>query len=359
MKTILKALNIVGIESAVPTKRHSFVETPPPFTEEEIQKIYKLTGIYSRRIADKKFCASDLCLFAAQRLLARLDWDPKSIDVLIFVSQGPDYPLPATACLMQSYLGLPLTAACFDVTLGCSGFTYGLFIANQLLQNSTGKRALILCGDTATRNLSKEAKPLFGDAGSAAAIEYTPDWPDSYAVMGTDGRGGKYIALESGGSRGAIDLDDMPSAIEHLHSLGHKATLQLNGSAIFSFSLQILPPLMNELMDFAQIALNDVDMFIMHQANKFILEHLRKKLGVSEEKYIIDLEDFGNTSSASIPLAMCNKLVDFYSNIPKKTVLTGFGVGWSWLSILTDIKPRIPFELVEMPDDITPLKLEQ
>lgn len=360
MEAIIKSVKMVGMQAAVPIERHSFVENPGIFTQEEVNKVYESTGIHSRRILKKSLCTSDLCIFATKELLNRLDWDPKSIDVLIFVSQGPDYSLPATACLMQSYLGLPQTAACMDLTLGCSGFVYAYWIASQLLHSSNGKRALVLCGDTASRNVGDNALLLFGDAGCATALEYDANWSDSHVVVGTDGTGGQHIAVRVGGGRFPL----IPKEVQHLDKnqwaqIIKEVSLNLNGAAIFSFTLKVVPALIQSLLELAQVNMNDVDMCVMHQANKFILEHLRKKIDIPPEKYLIDMKDFGNTSSASIPLAMCNKLGDFFMKTPRKTIMAGFGVGWSWGAIIADVQMQVQPEVIEMPDDVEPLPLKQ
>ncbi|MCL2913064.1 ketoacyl-ACP synthase III [Shewanella corallii] len=361
MEAIIKSVRIAGMQAAVPPHRHSYVETPEFFTQEEADKVYASTGIHSRRILPTHLCASDMCLAAAESLLENLGWEASSVDVLIYVSQDADYALPATACLMQHRLGLPRTAACLDVSLGCSGFIYGTWIASQLLNSSSGKRALVLCGDTSSRHLLPEdrgTKPLFGDAGVATALEFDPDWPDSYAVFGTDGTGGQHIAVPAGGRRHPT-MPEKESWDEPTHDRLYKdSRLQLNGAEVFSFTLKVVPKLVKETLALANITADDLDMCVMHQANAFILEHLRKKAKIDKEKYLIDMADFGNTSSASVPLAICHKLTDFFDGEPKKVLLGGFGVGWSWGAIVADIG-KMPAGIVEIADDFPPLQLAQ
>lgn len=362
MDATIKSVKISGMQAAVPIHRHSYIETPEIFSQEEARKIYASTGIRSRRILPKHLCASDMCLAAAESLLKELDWDPNSIDVLIYVSQDADYALPATACLLQSRLGLPNTAACMDISLGCSGFVYGTWVASQLLNSSSGKRALVLCGDTSSRHLMPDDKgtlPLFGDAGVATALEYDPKWPDSFATFGTDGTGGQHIAVKAGGRRNpTIPEKIQPDQSEKIQ-LYKDSRLHLNGAAVFSFTLKVVPKLISDALKLASLNINDVDMFVMHQANHFILEHLRKKAGIAPEKYIIDMEEFGNTSSASVPLAICHQLSNFFATSSKKIMLGGFGVGWSWGAIITDIGPIVSPKIIEIADDFKPLSLEQ
>ncbi|WP_372872421.1 3-oxoacyl-ACP synthase III family protein [Shewanella sp.] len=349
------------MHAVVPPHRHSYVDTPGLFTQEEADKVYASTGIHSRRILPKHLCASDMCVAAAERLLTSLGWAPDSVDVLIFVSQDSDYSLPATACLMQTRLGLPQTAACLDVSLGCSGFVYGAWIASQLLNSSSGKRALVLCADTSSRHLLPDDRgtlPLFGDAGVATALEFDPEWPDSYAVFGTDGTGGQHIAVKAGGRRNPCMPEPEPFDDETQARLYRDTRLYLNGAAVFSFTLKVVPKLVKDVLALAGQQADSLDMVVMHQANQFILEHLRKKTGVAAEKYLIDMKDFGNTSSASVPLAICHRLGDFFTE-RRKMLLGGFGVGWSWGALITDIQMDAPPALTEITDDFAPLALEQ
>lgn len=362
MHATLKSIKIAGMQAAVPRHRHSYVETPDIFSQEEANKIARTTGIHSRRILPNHLCASDMCIKAAEGLLKDLDWEPGSVDVLIFVSQDADYALPATACLMQNRLGLPQTAACMDIPLGCSGFVYATWIAGQMLQNSSGKRALILCGDTSSRHLMEDDRgtlPLFGDAGVATALEYDESWPDSYAVFGTDGSGGQHISVKAGGRRNpTIPGHDALSDTERVQ-LYKDSRLHLNGAAVFTFTLKVVPKLIRETLEYANLEIDDIDMFVMHQANKFILDHLRKKAGIDPDKYLVDMEQFGNTSSASVPLAICHQLSETLSQGTHKVMLGGFGVGWSWGAIVTDMGPVGALKVIEIEDDFSTLTLEQ
>ncbi|WP_434940375.1 3-oxoacyl-ACP synthase III family protein [Shewanella sp. HL-SH8] len=362
MKAVIKSVKIAGMQAAVPPHRHSYVETPDIFTQEEADKIYASTGIHSRRILPKHLCASDMCIAAAETLLKRLNWAPESVDVLIYVSQDSDYALPATACLMQHRLGLSQDAACLDVSLGCSGFVYGTWLASQMLNGSDGQRALVLCGDTSSRHLLPDDRgtlPLFGDAGVATALQFDENWTDSYAVFGTDGTGGQHIAVKAGGRRNPTMPELEARSSEEEQKLYKESRLYLNGAAVFSFTLKVVPKLIRESLALANIEADSLDMVVMHQANQFILEHLRKKAKIPQDKYLIDMADFGNTSSASVPLAICHKLGDFFETDTKKVMLGGFGVGWSWGAIITDMGPILAPQIIEISDDFEPLTLVQ
>lgn len=353
MKATIEGVRIAGVRAVVPRQRHSFVEDPGIFTEEEARKLHAGIGVYERRILPRPYCASDLCRAAAEGLLQQLGWDPASVDVLIFVSQDADYVLPVTAAVLQRHLGLPTSAACFDVTLGCSGFVYGTWMAARLLSGSA-KRALVLCGDNSTRWLHPDDKatlPLFGDAGSATALEIDPDATPMHVSLGTDGGGAKHIFVKAGGKRDCLIPTDPPRSEAEMARLYRDARLHLNGAEVFTFTLRAVPGLLKEAMADAGVTVGDLDYVVPHQANKMMLDHIRKKIGCDPAKYIIDMEKYGNTSSASVPLALCSRLGGELESGRRKLLLAGFGVGWSWGTILADIGPIPAPTVAELPDD--------
>jgi 3-oxoacyl-[acyl-carrier-protein] synthase III len=359
MKATIRGIRIAGMQAAVPIPRHSFVETPEHLTPDEARKLYAAIGVHERRIAPAGILASDLCVAAAEALIDDLGWARDSIEVLVLVTQGPDYLLPATACLIQNRLGLPTRCAAFDVNLGCSGFVYGTWIAAQLLSGSEGKRALLLCGDVSTRLLhpdDRATRPLFGDAGTATALEKSADAAPIHIVLGTDGGGGRHISIKAGGLRHNLveALRREPAENETLYQEAH---LHLNGPEVFNFTLRAVPGLIREALDYAGLAVDRIDSFVMHQANRFILEHLRRKSGIPSENFIIDLHDFGNTSSASIPLAICHQLAATVAETRLTVALVGFGVGWSWGAVICDLGPMRRPRIVELADDAEILAL--
>jgi len=357
-KAVVEGVRIAGIRAAVPSARHSFSETPEPFTAAEAEKLLATTGVYERRIAPLHICASDLCLAAAEGLLKQLDWDPASIDVLVFVSQDADYNAPATACVMQRRLGLGNGAACFDMNLGCSGFIYGVWTASRLLGGSTGGRALVLCGDTSSRHLvpdDRSTRPLFGDAGSAIALERDDAASPMRVIVGTDGTGARNILVKAGGRRHDLTPGLVLRTPEEEKALYADARLALNGAEVFAFTLRVVPRLVRETLEFAGIDVDTIDHCVPHQANAFMLEHLRKKTGFSESKFVVDIRDFGNTSSASIPLAISHRLGESLSTGTRKLLLVGFGVGWSWGTLVTDAGPIPAPAVEEIPDDFRTL----
>ena len=359
VKAVIENVRIAGMRAVVPRGRHSFMEDHSLFSAEEAEKLFATTGVYARRIAPSHICASDMAVAAAEGLLRQLDWDPRTVDVLIFVSQDADYNVPATACIMQKRLGLGTGAACFDVNLGCSGFVYGLWLAGRLLGGSNGRRALVLCGDVSSRHLvpgDRSTLPLFGDAGAAAALEAVPGTAPMHVVVGTDGAGAKNIWVKAGGRRNALTPGLVERTPEEQERLFTDARLSLNGAEVFAFTLRAVPPLVREALEFAGTSVEGLDHCVMHQANAFMLEHLRKKTKIPEEKFLVDMHDFGNTSSASIPLAISHRLGGSLATGTRRMLLAGFGVGWSWGALVGEIGPIPAPEVAELPDDFPVLQ---
>jgi 3-oxoacyl-[acyl-carrier-protein] synthase-3 len=266
-------------------------------------------------------------------LLEALDWAPSSLDLIVFVSQTGDYQLPATACVLHGRLDLPKSAAAFDVGLGCSGYVYGLWIASTLLASSNGGRALLLVGDTLTRTISpgdRSLVPLFGDAGTATALERDEATVPIPIVTGTDGSGSGFLVIPSSGMR----LPRTPETAERSEREGGNVRgdqdLFMDGSSIFAFTLREVPQLVRDVIEHARIDPDQIDHWLFHQANQFMMDHLRRRVKAPEEKFVVDLADWGNTSSPSIPLAMTTSLRDSLTSGPRTLLLAGYGVGLSW-----------------------------
>ncbi len=364
VKAVVEGVRVAGVRAAVPRRGASFLDDPAPFTREEAEKLCASTGVVRRRILPPWLCASDLCAEAAKGLMEQLGWDPASVDVLVFVSQDADYNLPATACVLQRHLGLSTAAACFDVNLGCSGFVYGLWIAARLLSGVVAEpgrgRALVLCGDTSSRHLRPDDRstlPLFGDAGSATALERAEGAGPMHVVAGTDGSGAAHIRIKAGGRRDTLVPPPGGRTREEEERLFRDARLHLNGAEVFAFTLRAVPPLVKEALAFAGTDVAGIDMAVLHQANRFMLEHLRKKTGFPEDRFLIDMAEFGNTSSASIPLAIANRLSGPLSERAMRLLLAGFGVGWSWGALVAEVGPLSAPAVAEIPDDLAPMEI--
>ena len=284
-------------------------------------------------IHDGTICTSDLCSRAAEKLLEELAWDKKEVGLLVFVSHTQDYKLPSTACVLQHRLGLSKECMAFDVPLGCSGFTYGLSIAGSILAQGSIKRALLLVGNTQSIYASPEDKStalLFGDAGSAMALEYVSGSNDEIKLhLQTDGSGYENLIVPDGGCRHPVNIS---SFIVEEFEEGIKRTRlheKMDGGAVFTFVLFNVPKSLQALMKEYTITEEDTDYLLLHQANKFMLERIRKKMKFPVEKVPYNIRDFGNTSGASIPLLMVTCLQEELRKQDLNLMACGFGVGLS------------------------------
>ncbi len=341
---------IKGIVSCVPKEVKSTFDYSYLKPEEQ-EMFYKTVGIKERRVANDAITCSDLCEKAANYLFENNITQPENIDLIIFVSQSPDYFLPATAVILQDKLKLKRTTLAFDVTLGCSGYVYGLSIVSNFLQSGQFKQALLLCGDKSTISTHEEDKsayPLFGDAGTATLLEYDPSAADMTFALNSDGSGKNAIIIEHGHSRHPYTAEsDIITELEPGVKRAKKH-LALNGQDIFTFALKEVAPNVIETLKAANKTIADIDQFVMHQANKLINETVRKKLGIDKEKYPYSIELFGNTSSASIPLTMCYALEAKLLKESLNLLLCGFGVGLSWGSVIVKTDKLKCAKLIEL-----------
>lgn len=295
------------------------------------------TGVERRRISNAKTCTSDLCIFAAEKLLDKLGWGKNEIDCLIFVTQTPDYILPASSCIIQNKLGLSNSCFCLDISLGCSGWVYGLNTISALLSSGNMKKGLLLTGDTVSKACSEEDKstyPLFGDAGTVTALEFDENEVNKmYFVTEVDGSGGNVIIIPDGAFRNQTSDISFLKKEKSEGVILNRLQLHLEGMDVFSFGISKAPQSVNILMEKYNIAKEDIDYFIFHQANLFMNEKIRKKLKLPIEKVPYSLRDFGNTSSASIPLTLVTQVNSRLNDESLTHIACGFGVGLSWGSV--------------------------
>lgn len=340
---VLAGARIAAVAAAVPRRVSTEADLGSVWEGGEVRRIVAGLGVRNRRIA-KQLCTSDLCLAAAESLFASSGLDRQQVDGLIFVSQTPDYILPASSCVLHGKLGLSRDCASFDVSLGCSGYVYGLWLAASLVCSGALRRVLILAGDTISRCVSKTDRatmPLFGDAGTATIVESAHGAAMCF-VLGSDGSGaGNLIIPESGFRRcrqdGVSDSGGVASPV-----------LQMNGAEIFAFTLREVPGLVSDCLELAGWSLADCERFVFHQANEFMLRHLAGKIGVPNEKLVVGLGDFGNTSSASIPLALVTEEATSLRERERRYLLAGFGVGYSWGAAAAQIGEIFVSDLVEV-----------
>lgn len=340
-------VKIEAIYSCVPSQKIKTSDYTL-FTASESLLFEKTTGIKERRVAPKELTCSDFCCKAAESLLSDLKINRNEIDVLIFVSQSPDYFLPATAIILQERLGLSKNCMAFDINLGCSGYVYGLSVISSLL-NSGIRKGLLLSGDKSTISTSfndKSTYPLFGDAGTATLLSLDKKAKKMFFDLKSDGSGKDAIIIEYGHSRYPYNsFLDKEREYEPgiVRSRNH---LALDGMKVFNFALREVSKSIIDCLDFADVKQDEVDYFVLHQANKLINDSVRKKMKLTEDKFPMSISEFGNTSSASIPLTICTALKEQIKNRQLSLMLSGFGVGLSWANVLMKMGP-IPVKCID------------
>ncbi len=346
---VINSINIAGISTCVP-KNVDKIADYKLIPENERDGFIKMVGVNQRRVADKGVVTSDLCYNAAINLMNKLGWDPLSVNALIFVTQSPDYLIPSTAIILQHRLGLSENCIAFDINLGCSGYVIGLQVASSLMNSSGISRAILLSGDVSTINLSyydKSTYPLFGDAGSATALEYDENAQNMFFCTGSDGKNFDALYIKTGGTRHlataeSFEYKEFPGGIRR-----NDTQMILDGLRVFNFSITQVPAQINELLMLSSYSIESIDMFYLHQANRIMLETIRKKLKIPAEKCPYSLDLFGNTSSASIPLTICQSVANNDSLNPENAVVCGFGIGLSWASAKISLKNTMVLPITE------------
>lgn len=321
------------------------------FTQEEAETFDNTVGIKNRYIGSDDLCTSDLCFDAAERLLAALEWEKESIDVLVFGSVTGDYKTPPTSGILQHRLGLPISTFVLDIPMGCCGSMYAINVAGNLLSAGSVKRALLLVGDTALRMGSLKDKsrvPLFGDSGTAMALEYDPTAEKIVIEFNTLGAGYEALITPHGGFRHPITAE---SFIEEDFGNGiiraPKDTL-INGMDVFSFAISRPPISIKKMMEKYELNADNVDFFLIHQANKLIVDRIVKKMKLPLEKVPYDLQEFGNLGGASVPMLMTYNISEELQNRPLTLLCSSFGLGLTWGTMILRTQPMVvlPFNKI-------------
>jgi 3-oxoacyl-[acyl-carrier-protein] synthase-3 len=346
----IKHTAIRGIAAAVPKNKvsnHDLTDVEGA----ERDKLINTLGIEYRRVAPLEMCASDLVVASAERLLKELNWHPSDIDVLVFVSQTPDHVLPGSSMHIQQRLGLPATCAVFDVNQGCAGYVYGLSLISGFMSASGLQKGLLLVGDTITRLISPHDKsliPIFSDAGTATALEL--DHGAAPMVFNTNSIGADYeaIIVREGGARYPINASSLQFTEYEGGVRRAGSHLAMKGLDVFNFSLKKVAPNVNELLEKAGQAREEIDFFIFHQANRLILEAIGKKLNIPASRIPSTLRAFGNTSGATVPLTIVANLRTENKIVDSKLLLSGFGVGLSLASAIVDFRRVTCPEIIEL-----------
>jgi 3-oxoacyl-[acyl-carrier-protein] synthase-3 len=321
---------IKAMDYYLPQKILTNEELIKDFPEWSVDKIAEKIGINKRHIAEKHETSTDLAIAAGEKLLDQ-GIDKESIDYILLCTQSPDYFLPASACIIQDRLGLSKDIGAIDFNQGCSGFVYGLSLAKGLILGNIAKNVLLLTAETYTKRLhvrDKGSRTIFGDGAAATLVSIEGFAEIEEFCLGTDGSGAEHLIVKTGAARNPektnkveFDENNNPVSPDYIY---------MNGSEIFSFTLEAVPELVKKTLKKNNVQKTAIDLFIFHQANKYMLDFLRKKLEIEEKKFYMYLLNVGNTVSSTIPIAMCEALKDGSIQKDMRVLLAGFGVGLSW-----------------------------
>ncbi|MFO1217445.1 MAG: ketoacyl-ACP synthase III [Burkholderiaceae bacterium] len=327
----ISGFRIAGVSTCLPATVADNLDPANGFDPEEVRKVVQMAGVRRRRVVADGITAADLGFEAAEALLQKLGWPRESVTGLIFVTQSPDYFLPSNACLVHQWLGLADSCAAFDLGLGCSGYPYGLYLAATMLRAGGHQRVLMLHGETPSRFVDPSDHAttlLFSDSGSATAVE-ARDGETGHFCLHTDGSGHAGLIIRGGAFRDRRPTDPRDLA------------LRMDGAGIFNFTIKRVPPLISDTLAQAGCNVGDVDAYLFHQSNRFIMKHLMKKCSLPEDRVPITLEDSGNCGGPSVAVALTQRLPAERS-ARMKLMMLGYGVGLSWASAVVDLDPDAP-----------------
>ena len=315
---------INAISYITPKNQLSNLDLVKEFPEWSAEKVADKVGIEKRHIASNAESTSFLAIKASEKLFKNNDIDRSIIDFVILCTQSPDYALPTTACIIQDKLNLKKSCGAFDINQGCSGYIYGLAIAKGFIETNIAKNILFITSETYSKYLSKDDKSnrtIFGDAASATLISDNGIAKIKDFVLGSDGSGANNLIVRNSGS---------------VYNDSYNNYLFMNGPEIFTFTLKSVPNLIESVLLKHNIKKENIDLFIFHQANKFMLNHLRKKIKIDQDKFYLFISQVGNTVSSTVPIALYHAINDNKIKKGDKVVLAGFGVGYSWGSTIIE-----------------------
>ncbi len=327
----MKYAQIGPIAIHLPERIETNADLAALFPKWDMDLIYSKTGIAARHIAEPDECASDLGVAAAEKLFDEHQIDRGSIDFLLFCTQTPDYPLPTSACLMQHRLGLPTSIGALDFNLGCSGFVYGLSLAEGLIRGGMAQRILLITAETYSKYIDDEDRSLrtiFGDGAAATLIDASKTPSLSSFSFGTDGSAGDALMVNSGGARPA------ESALQPRSRLRWASKLYMDGPGLIKLTLETVPQTIERVLAEGQVDESDIDLYLVHQATHKMLDQLRREMRVDEDRMPTALRDYGNTVSSTIPIIMNELRASGRLRRGSRCLMAGFGVGFSWAGCL-------------------------
>ena len=348
---LIKINNVAvrGMAACVPSKIEENSDYPY-FDANELDRMIPTIGIERRRVLDKGQTCGDLACKSAEKLLQDLNWDKESIDLIVFCSPDRDYILPDTACVIHGKLGLSKKAMAFDMTLGCTGWTYSMTNVCSLLSGGCIKRALLLTGNMGTYECAytdKTAYPLFSDTGVATALEFDEKASAIFCQLGTDGENFKDIIIKDGGTRNGFTKESLDLVEYGPNIKRNRLNMEMDGMAVFAFALKTAPVSVTELLEFCNTEKDSIDSFFFHQANYYMVKKIIKKMKIDPDKAPFSLLNFGNTGACSIPFTMITGRADLLRNNKSKNVACSFGVGLSWASLMFETDHLVIPDLIE------------
>ena len=322
---------IKGIASYLPESTLDNQTLANQYPQWSVDRIEEKTGISSRHIIAHNENVSDMAVYSVEKLLKNCNLERSEIDYLLLCTQSPDYLLPTTACIVQDRLGLPTSCGALDFNLGCSGYVYGLSLAKGLIESNQAKNVLLITSEAYSRYINhgdKSVRSLFGDGATTTLISTSEKETLSSFVFGTDGSGFENLIVPHGGSRNPISNESYIEREDKDGNIRSDKDIYMNGPQILVFTLRVVPTMMREILLKANCSIEDIDFFVLHQANKFLLSQLKDLLEIPEEKFLTSYENYGNTVSSTIPLGLELDAHRFKSG--DRILIMGFGVGYSW-----------------------------
>lgn len=346
-----KGIGVTALAGAVPRTIIDNYKYTEYFPEDQVKEVVDKVGIYQRRFADEKTCSSDLCFAAAEKLIADNNIDRNEIDLLIFISQTPDFRMPATSVLLQDRLGLPNSTIAFDISLGCSAFIYGLSVVFSMMQNKGLRKALLLDGETRSKVYSPKDRRsafLFGDGGVAALIERDEKFGDSFFSLNSDGSRGDLIKINAGGYRIPSSVETLKEkVVDEYGNIRSEEQGYMHGGDVFNFVIREIPKDIKRLIEHTGEDIHSMDYYIFHQANNFINSYLAKKLKLDTSRIPSTINKYGNTSSVSVPLTIVDQLKGKLDG-NRKLFLSAFGVGMTWATAIVPFVDTHISDIVEV-----------
>ncbi len=332
-----EGIGITAMAAAVPSRVINNYEYTEFFPADQVKEVVDKVGVFERRFADIETCSSDLCFAAAEKLITDNNIDKNEIDLLIFLSQTPDYRMPATSICLQERLGLSNSCIAFDMQMGCAGFCYAVSVVYGMMQGGNIRKALILDGETRSKVYSPKDRRsafIFGDGGVAALVERDNKFGKSWFSLNSDGSRYDFIMIKGGGYRHMSSAETLEEkVVDEYGNIRSDEQGYMRGGDVFNFVIREIPRDIKKTIEFSGIEKDSIDYIVFHQANNFINTYIAKKMKLDTTKIPHTIEKYGNTSSVSVPLTIVSELKGRL-NGKKQILMSAFGVGMSWATAI-------------------------